>query len=247
MDLGEFAHGPVTAELESGILRILLNRPEKRNAVNSEMFDALARLLAWSNGDPTVRAVLIAGSGTDFCAGIDAVELADRGAGTPVVAFEDRPVGRFVQELLRFEKTLIAAVKGRAIGFGLTLLFHCDLVYVADDAVLRAPFALLGLCPEAGSSLLAPMRVGHVRCFELFCLGRTLSGREAALWGLANEAVAESELEQKAFSAARQLADQSLRSVVACKRLMRRNLPLAEVVSRELAELAELRCDPQAS
>ncbi|KAK0349360.1 hypothetical protein LTR94_033442, partial [Friedmanniomyces endolithicus] len=104
-------------------------------------------------------------------------------------------VFRYLKALADLDKPLVAAVKGRAVGIGLTMLLHCDLVVVAEDALLSAPFVNLALAPEAASSLLLPAAIGHQRAFELFALGQAIDGRTALAWGLANRATPADEVE----------------------------------------------------
>ncbi len=93
---------------------------------------------------------------------------------------------RFLHALARATRPLVAAVQGRAVGVGTTMLLHCDLVLLAEDALLSTPFVNLALVPEAASSLLLPARIGHVRAYAMFALGETIDARSAVAWGLAN-------------------------------------------------------------
>jgi enoyl-CoA hydratase/carnithine racemase len=115
----------------------------------------------------------------------------------------------------------VAAVQGRAVGIGVTMLLHCDLVYVAEDALLTTPFVNLALVPEAASSILLTARIGHARAFSMFVLGEAVDGRTAAAWGLANAAVPAAELRARARAAAEQVAARPPSAVAATKGLMR--------------------------
>ena len=115
----------------------------------------------------------------------------------------------------------MAAVNGRAVGIGVTMLLHCDMVFVADNALLSTPFVNLALVPEAASSLLMPLRIGHLRAFEMFVLGEPVNAEKAVSWGLANKSVAAAELRATARSAAAAIATRAPASVVATKSLMR--------------------------
>ena len=147
-----------------GILEITIDRPAKKNALTLAMYDALAAALARASADPSVRVVLVrggVGEGAVFTSGND---LQDFMRAPPTG--DDSPVVRFLEAIRTFDKPLIAAVAGHAIGVGTTMLFHCDLVYAAEDARFQLPFVNLALVPEAGSSFLLPRLVGHARHFS---------------------------------------------------------------------------------
>jgi enoyl-CoA hydratase/carnithine racemase len=236
-DQRQLADGALMASFDQDILTIILNRPEKRNAVNSEMYAGLAQLLDGAQQDSSVRAVILAASGPDFCAGTDIVDLRSAPRDIP---FEDRPVGTFLKTLTSFDKPLIAVVRGRAIGFGLTFLLHCDLVFVTPDAQLSAPFAKLGFSPEAGSSFLLPALVGTRRAFEIFARNHVLSGSEAVEWGIASRAVGTDELERIAAQEVRQLILSPGSALAAVKRLIKPSAQIWAAVGREMGELYAL-------
>jgi enoyl-CoA hydratase/carnithine racemase len=227
----------VKTHLEAGVLAITLARPAKKNALTDAMYALLADALDAAREDAQVRVVLLCGEGADFCAGNDIADfLAAASSGQPL---EHSQVLRFLRQLTAFDKPIVAAVTGRAVGVGTTLLLHCDLVYVAEDARLSAPFVDLALVPEAASSLLLPERLGHVRAFALLALGESLSGREAERCGLANAALPASEVLAKARQAALTLAAKPWQALQATKRLMRdpaRVLPVVDAESRVFAQ-----------
>lgn len=171
----------IVTEGRDGILLLRIRRPEKKNALTLAMYAALTGALAEADRDPDVRAVVLTGGGDCFTSGND---IDDFLAAPP--EGEDSPVFRFLAALHRFEKPLVAAVDGVAAGIGVTLLLHCDLVYVRAGAALQLPFVNLGLCPEAGSSLLLPRLIGYPRAAELLLLGRPFSAEQALDWGLIN-------------------------------------------------------------
>ncbi|MBX9707320.1 MAG: enoyl-CoA hydratase/isomerase family protein, partial [Caulobacteraceae bacterium] len=179
---------PVLTELNSGVLTVTLNRPEKKNAITQAMYAALAEATERARTDDAVRVLLFRAAGDSFSAGndiADFIAIGSSGGGQVV----DAPVFHFLKALADLDKPAMAAVRGRAVGIGLTLLLHCDMVVVAEDALLSAPFVNLALAPEAASSLLLPMVLGHQRAFEIFALGEPIDGRTAQAWGLANRAV----------------------------------------------------------
>jgi enoyl-CoA hydratase/carnithine racemase len=209
----------VLTQLADGVLSVSLNRADKKNAITQAMYEALAAATERAQTDPAVRVILFRGEGDAFSAGNDIgdfIALGSQGAGP-----DDMPVFRFLKALAHLEKPAVAAVRGRAVGIGLTLLLHCDLVVVAEDALLSAPFVNLALAPEAASSLLLPAIVGHPRAFEIFALGEPISGVKAEQWGLANRAVPAAEVDALAFELAGKVAARAPNSIRKTKALMR--------------------------
>lgn len=214
----------VLIDKAAGVLTITLNRPEKKNALTVEEYGRLGGAIDAANDDAEIRAILIQARGDMFTAGHDVSEFAQINASGPDEpgAGAARPSGEpFLLALANARKPLVAAVHGRAVGIGLTMLLHCDLVYVAEDALLSCPFVNLALVPEAASSLLLPARIGHVRAFELFVLGMPIDGRTAAAWGIANAALPADEVQAKARAAAQALAAKPAAAVRVTKALMR--------------------------
>ncbi|HEX8108838.1 MAG TPA: enoyl-CoA hydratase-related protein, partial [Kofleriaceae bacterium] len=161
------------------VTTIRLDRPDKKNAITIEMYDALCAALEAAAADPAVRAVVSGGTRDCFTAGNDLGDFARAAQGG------DTSSGRrFLHTLAGFDKPLIGAVAGVAIGIGTTMLLHCDLVYAAPTARFRTPFVDLALVPEAGSSLLLPALVGARRAAQLLLLGEQLDAQAALAWGL---------------------------------------------------------------
>jgi enoyl-CoA hydratase/carnithine racemase len=202
---------------DGAIRTIRMNRPEKKNALTLPMYEAMAEAIEGAGARDDVACLLIAGHASGFCAGndiVDFVEMTKTGAlGAPIL--------RFLHALNRSEKPLIAAVAGRAVGVGTTMLLHCDHVVASEDALLSTPFVALGLVPEAGSSLIAPRLMGHARAFELLVMGRPLTAAAAKQAGLVNVVVPAPELESAALAAARIIAALPPHAVAASRRLMR--------------------------
>lgn len=169
-----------------GVLTLTLARADKKNAITDAMYGALADALDAAERDHTVRVVLLRAEGDMFSAGNDIGEFASIAMGE---GGGQRNVVRFLHALARATRPLVAAVQGRAVGIGTTVLLHCDFVLLADNAQLSTPFVNLALVPEAASSLLMPARLGHVRAFEMFALGDAVSAESALAWGLANRVV----------------------------------------------------------
>jgi len=230
----------VRIERERGVVTIAFARPEKKNALTEAMYGAAADTLEAVAANDADRVVLLTGDGGDFTAGNDISTFAAVAAGA--VDLSNSQVGRFLRAISTFPKPIVAAVTGHAVGIGVTMLLHCDLVYVAEDATLRTPFIDLGLVPEAGSSRLLPARIGHVRAFALFALGETMSGAEAVAARLANRALPAAEVQGVAREAARTLAGKSASSLAATKRLMRDSEAIARAIrADDEAFLAQLR------
>jgi enoyl-CoA hydratase/carnithine racemase len=164
------------------VLTLTLDRPEKKNALNTGMYQALINALVQAESDSLVKAVILTGVGGCFCAGHDLAEFASLGQ----EALAKEPLA-FLHTLARFKKPLLASVEGDAIGIGTSLLLHCDLVVAHPEARFQLPFTRLGLVPEGGTSLLLPERLGHQKAFELLVLGKPYSGVEAERYGLINQ------------------------------------------------------------
>jgi len=230
----------IAARLEDGVLHIVLQRPEKKNALTNAMYAAIADALDSAATDPTGRVVLFRAEGDCFSAGNDIMDFAS--VATAAVDFAAMPVTRVLKALAHAEKPLVAAVHGAAVGIGTTLLLHCDLVFVAEDAQLSTPFINLALVPEAASSLLMPARIGHARAYAMFALGEKLSGLEAARLGLANTAVPADRLLETALAGAKALAQRPPEALRITKRLMRDAESYARIMDAEGAQfMARLR------
>jgi enoyl-CoA hydratase/carnithine racemase len=199
------------------IRTIRMDRPEKKNALTLAMYAAMAHAIEEANTRADVRCLLIAGHASGFCAGNDLsdfLQMAQAGGlGEPIV--------RFLHALARRDTPLVAAVAGKAVGVGTTMLLHCDYVVAAEDAVLSTPFVALGLAPEAASSLLGPRLMGQSRAFELLVMGHPLDAHAAKAAGIVNAVVPPPELESAALAAAREIAALSPQGVLAARALLR--------------------------
>lgn len=193
----------ISTTLEDGVQTLRFNRPEKKNAITGAMYTALAEGLETGNTDKNVRCNLIAGTPGAFTAGNDIGDFLKFAAAT---GLDGTPVIRFLKALALCEKPIVAAVDGLAIGVGTTLLLHCDMAFASQKSMFKSPFVDLGLVPEAGSSLLGPSTMGHVKAFELLCLGRSFDAKQALAAGLINEIVEENQVEDVALACAREIA-----------------------------------------
>src|SRR6185437_10551467 len=206
---------------------VRMNRPDKKNALTLDMYDAMAAAIESAPQSPALRCLLIAGTPTGFCAGNDIGDFLKMAAGEGALG---APIIRFLHALARCELPLIAAVQGNAVGVGTTMLMHCDHVVAATDARLSTPFVALGLLPEAGSSLIAPRLMGHARAFSLLVMGRPLPAEDAKDAGIINRVVPVGELDALSLAAARDIAALPPDSVTAARRLMRGSVD--EIVAR---------------
>lgn len=176
----------ILVQTSDGILRLSINRPEKKNALNLAMYTALAEHLA-AAPESGVRVVVLCGEGGNFTSGND---LADFASGASLAAV-DSPVARFIDTVFNCPLPLVVAVEGVAVGIGTTLLLHSDLVYADKNAQFCLPFANLGLCPEFASSLLLPALAGHAKAAEWLLLGEFFSAAEARQAGIVNAVVSD--------------------------------------------------------
>jgi len=221
------ADGPrVLRELQDGVLRITLNRPRRKNAFDAAQWREFAAALRGARADDAVSVLLVAGAGGDFSAGVDVRSLSGSDAGTA------DGFARTMEELLDFDKPLLAAASGAAVGFGATFLLHCDVVFVGESLRLRFPFVPLGLVPEAGSSYLLQAHLGPRRAAEFLFTADWIGAARAVESGLANRALPDDALQEAAWAAAREIAAQPLSALRATKRTL--------MASRETALRAAL-------
>jgi len=226
----------IIAERSENILSIQLNRPTKKNAMTSSMYITMAEILEDAAKDDEVRVALWHGAGDSFCAGNDLEDFMKN----PPAAGES-PQSRLMDALINFEKPLVAAVQGAAIGGGTTMLTHCDFVYAGENAKFQLPFVNLGLVPEFGSSYSIPLRFGYVRAAELILLGQPFGALRAAELGLVTSVVPDQKLLATATETAQTLAKKPAGAVQACKRLMKGTFreQLEQVVKLENQVFAE--------
>jgi enoyl-CoA hydratase/carnithine racemase len=171
----------IASELADGILTIRFNRPDKKNAITVAMYSALADALDRAAEDKAVRVVVITGTADSFTSGNDVADFLQRPPSDG-----ESPVFRFLRMISTAPKPLVAAVNGLAVGVGVTMLLHCDLVYAAENATFALPFVNLGVVPEAASTLLLPRLAGHQRAAELFLFGDKFDAKTAHEVGIVN-------------------------------------------------------------
>jgi enoyl-CoA hydratase/carnithine racemase len=235
----------VRIEKQSGVLTLTLSRPDKKNALTRAMYKQLGDAIDGAADDPEVRCVLIQAEGDLFTAGNDIADFAavNASASSDAAAVRENPL---LVALGRAKTPLVAAVQGKAVGVGTTLLLHCDLVFLADDAQLSTPFVNLALVPEAASSLTLPARIGHVRAFSMFVLGEPVDAQAAVAWGIANAVVPRGELRARARAAAEAVAARPPAAVAATKALMRDPAALSARMADEGVQFAAQLRSPEA-
>ena len=204
----------VLVEHDGGVAVVTWNRPRQRNAFNQRMWsegrDTLRELL----DDGRVRAVIVTGAGDAFSAGQDLGEM------TSAPAEGEHGFPGFMETLIGFDKPLIAAVNGVGVGIGLTMLLHCDIVYVSERARLRVPFVPLGVVPEAASSYLLPAIVGWQRAAEVLFTADWIDATRAVELGIASRLYPAAELLPAARAIAARIATGPLGAIRHTKRLL---------------------------
>lgn len=227
----------ISSSVASGVLTLSMQRPEKKNALNLQMYRQLTAALQQAQQDPEIKVVLLQGSKECFTSGNDLQDFLAAGD-----LNSEHPVVQFLYAVAAFPKPLVAAVAGLAIGIGTTVLLHCDLVYATADCRLQMPFTLLGLCPEAASSLLLPQVAGYQRAAQYLLLAEPFSAEQAAQFGLVNEIVANDQVLAHAAAKARQLAALPAEAVQRSKALLKapQQQIVKQTIDRELTDFAVL-------
>jgi len=208
----------IITERSGSILRVQLNRPAKKNAMTMSMYVTLADILNDAAKDEQVHVVLWHGAGDSFCAGNDVQDFLKNPPGPG-----ESPQACLMDALINFDKPIVAAVHGAAIGGGTTMLTHCDFVYAGESAKFQMPFINLALVPEFGSSCTVPARIGYLRAAELILMGLSFDAKRAAELGLVTRVVSDQELMFTAMETAQKLAKKAIGALQACKRLMKRS------------------------
>ncbi|WP_029617158.1 crotonase/enoyl-CoA hydratase family protein [Pseudorhizobium marinum] len=206
-------------QAQPGVMVIRLNRPDKKNAITTAMYDRLTAALHEANNHPAVRAVAFLGTDGCFSAGNDMADFlafAMSGEGRPAAAV-------FLQALATCDKPMVSGVDGLAIGIGTTLNLHCDMTIASDRSLFRTPFVDLALVPEAASSLLAPRIMGHQRAFAMLVAGEGFSAEQAREAGIVWKVVAPGEVEAQTLALAASLAAKPPHALKIARNLIRGN------------------------
>ncbi|MBM9603856.1 enoyl-CoA hydratase-related protein [Desulfopila inferna] len=226
----------IEVRYEDKVAHIIINRPDKLNAIRIKTYRELISALQEADDSPDCHLIVLEGSGGQFTAGNDLADL---------VGADKQQVMDGVQGIFNcvagLKKVVIGVVEGVAVGIGTTLLLHCDLVVASSKTRFRLPFANLGVCPEGGSSVLLPQAIGQKMAREVLLTGRFFSAEEALRWGLINSVFETGKAAEAAQHYIVQLLRQPLDSLIATKKLMRASMAdVEEVVSNELLVFGEL-------
>lgn len=207
----------ISESFEQGIHTISLSRPEKKNAITIDMYQALSDALHRAELDPAVKVTVITGVGPDFSSGNDIKEFLEIAHSPEKMA----SIMGFLQALTAYKKPLIGAAEGWSVGVGATLLLHCDMVIAAHNTQMVFPFVQLGLVPEAASSYLLPKLVGHQRAFEILTLGEPISAEYANKLGLVNHLCEPGEALEVATNYAQRIVKLPQEAVTLSKELLK--------------------------
>ncbi len=226
----------IEVRYEDKVAHIIINRPDKLNAIRIKTYRELISALQEADDSPDCHLMVLEGSGGQFTAGNDLADL---------VGADKQQVMDGVQGIFNcvagLKKVVIGVVEGVAVGIGTTLLLHCDLVIASSKTRFRLPFANLGVCPEGGSSVLLPQAIGQKMAREVLLTGRFFSAEEALRWGLINSVFETGQAAEAAQQYIVQLLRQPLDSLIATKKLMRASMAdVEEVVRNELLVFGEL-------
>jgi enoyl-CoA hydratase/carnithine racemase len=233
----------IVTERSKGILRVEFNRPEKKNAMTGAMYTNLADIFNKAGEDEEVHVVLWHSAGDTFSAGNDVGDFLKNPPKPGAI-----PQASLMDAFVRFEKPIVVAVQGAAIGGGTTMLTHCDFVYASESARFQLPFINLALVPEFGSSYSLPARIGHLRATELFLLGEPFTAARAAELGLVTRVVPDRDLLGTATETAQKLAAKPNGALLASKRLIKQASidQLKAAIKSELQEFTKHVVSPDA-
>ncbi len=207
----------ITTALADHVLTLRMNRLSKKNALTQAMYTEMTQVITAAASNPEVLVLVLAGHADCFCAGNDLNDFMN----TPADSL-DSPVGRFMSALTSFEKPVIGAVSGIAVGIGVTMMLHCDLVYCGENTKLNMPFVSLGICPEFASSYILPRLMGHQRAFELALLSEPFTAQTALQYGLVNALLPNEQVEAKAIEKAKYIAALAPKAVRVSKMLLKK-------------------------
>lgn len=233
----------ILSSVSEGVLTLRFNRADKKNAFTPAMYSALADALNAGAQDPAVRVALLTGSPDVFAAGNDLQDFLKAPVGSG-----DSPVIRFMNALSTFPKPVIAAVNGPAVGVGVTMLLHCDVVYAGESARFQLPFVSLGICPEFSATYLLPRIMGHARAAELCLFGEPFTASTAKEVGLINEVRPDADVQAYALQRAKKLTQQPPNALRTTKRLLKRwtDRTVADSIPLEAFHFMPMLTQPEA-
>lgn len=219
----------IQSHIEKGLLTVTINRPTRKNSFTNAMYVAIGDAFESAFHNPAVKVVLIKGQPGCFSAGNDLGDFLNQ----PPTGL-DAPVFRFLRLISNFPKPIVAQVEGVAVGIGTTLLLHCDLVYASAKAKFSLPFAKLGLCPEAASSLILPVVAGYPKAAELLLLGDMFDAHKASECAIVTRVVQSDEIESFVQGQVDRLLGLPLPSLLVTKKLLKKGF--GEQVAKTLRE-----------
>ncbi|MHA2281313.1 MAG: enoyl-CoA hydratase [Promethearchaeota archaeon] len=236
--------GQIITKSKNGVFHIILNRPEKRNALTRAMYAGIADGIDEAEKDPNVRVTLIYGNGKCFCAGNDLKDFQDLDWATS----PSRTTVSWTEMILSAKKPIIAAVHGYAIGVGVTMLLHFDLVYASVGCRFQFPFVNLGLVPEFGSTFNLPALIGYQRAAELFFFGDWFTAEDSEKMGMINKTFSENELIDTVTGLAEKLAEKPPGALRKTKELIKKHHLgiLSKLMPEEGIEFSRSQKSPEA-
>ena len=202
------------AEKDDGVLTLTLNRPEKKNAINNPLWEAIRDTFRAAADDDEVACVLLTGAGDNFSSGVDMSSFTDAGEG-------EHPFEAAARAVADFNKPLVAAARGAAVGGGATVLFHADIVYAGESLRMRLPFASLALVPEWASSYMLQANIGAQRAAELFYTAEWIDAAKALRYNLVADVLPDEELAAHASAKAREIAQWPVSALKEIKQSLR--------------------------
>jgi len=225
---------------DEGVLQLILNRPHKKNAFDEPQWDALTACLDEAREDPQVAVVVLSGAGGNFSSGVD---LGSFGGEPPPPRADGKASAFFacVDALFAFDKPLLAAVQGVAVGGGCTIAVACDIVYVGESLRMRLPFANLGLVPEIASSYTLQAAIGRQRAAELMFTAEWIDAPRAVEVGMAARAFPDDVLLAEALAKAREIAQWPISSLVAIKHTLQVAHQAGIAAAREIEDSEMMR------
>ncbi|MDF8334587.1 enoyl-CoA hydratase/isomerase family protein [Novosphingobium cyanobacteriorum] len=229
---------PITLQIEAGVATVTLDRPEKKNALDRPMRIELPRVFEQIQDDVSVRAVVLTGGGTDFCAGADVGEMGGGGIADGMARVEI--LHRMMRGIIHTDIPIIAAVRGVCVGVGWSMALACDYIVAASDTRFQFAFRHIGLAPDGGAVHLLSRNLGPIRAKALVYSGRFVSGDEAAALGLVSEVVPADEV----ITRARALAGEWANAATLSLKMSKRQFAAAETQSYEEALAAEMVMQP---
>jgi 2-(1,2-epoxy-1,2-dihydrophenyl)acetyl-CoA isomerase len=241
------ADGSVTARRDGAILRLTLDRPQRRNSLTHLMIDALVRALTEAATDDSLRAIHLNGAGEDFCSGADWVTTNSPAAQRPRTGDLVRRIPHAAHRLIELVQTIqlpvVCTVRGWAVGMGCNLALAADFTVATNDAVFWEPFVERGFSPDSGATWLLPRLVGVARARRMLLLSEKVSGTDAADWGLIHDATAAADVNDTVEQLLARLADGPTVAIGLAKQALNygQHASLNQSMTQELFNL-ELSC-----